>query len=98
MYLRCAVQDAPKSWTSWLSLAELWYNSSYHSSLGCSPFKALYGTEANIGTPSAIHLSTPVSVTELIEHREQHLQCLKEHMATAQNRMKHMADRNRIDL
>jgi hypothetical protein len=37
MYLRCAVHDAPKQWKNWLSLAELWYNSSYHSSLGCSP-------------------------------------------------------------
>jgi len=36
MYLRCAVQDSPKTWKSWLSLAELWYNSSFHTSLGCS--------------------------------------------------------------
>jgi hypothetical protein len=51
MYLRCSVQDAPKSWKAWLSLAELWYNSTYHSALGCSPFKALYGYEPNLGNP-----------------------------------------------
>jgi hypothetical protein len=51
IYLRCAVQDAPTTWKSWLSLAKLWYNSSYHSSIGCSPFKALYGVEAQIGAP-----------------------------------------------
>ena len=27
MYLRCVVQDAPRTWKAWLSLAELWYNS-----------------------------------------------------------------------
>jgi hypothetical protein len=27
MYLRCVVQDAPRTWKEWLSLAELWYNS-----------------------------------------------------------------------
>jgi hypothetical protein len=45
MYLRSAIHDSPKQWKSWLPLAELWYNSSYHSSLGCSPFKALYAYE-----------------------------------------------------
>lgn len=49
MYLRCSVHDTPKTWKSWLSLAELWYNSSFHSSIGCSPFKALYGYEPNLG-------------------------------------------------
>lgn len=33
-YLRCAVHDTPKKWKSWLALAEFWYNTSYHSSLG----------------------------------------------------------------
>ena len=49
MYLRCVVHDSPSKWKSWLSLAELWYNTSFHSSLGCSPFKALYGYEPNLG-------------------------------------------------
>jgi hypothetical protein len=46
MYLKCAVHDSPKSWKSWLSLAEIWYNSSLHNALGCSPFKAMYGYDA----------------------------------------------------
>ena len=35
MYLCCDVYDSPKKWHSWLALAELWYNSSFHSSLQC---------------------------------------------------------------
>jgi len=89
MYLRCAVQDSPKSW---LSLAELCYNSSLHSALGCSPFKALYGYEPNIGAIPSIPSSTSTSVAEIIEHHELHLQSLKEHLARAQNRMKQVAD------
>jgi transposase InsO family protein len=49
MYLRCAVHNSPKQWKQWLPLAELWYNSSLHTSLGCSPFKALYGYDPNLG-------------------------------------------------
>jgi hypothetical protein len=48
MYLRYAVHEDPKQWKSWLAQAEFWYNSSHHTSLGCSPFKALYGHEPNL--------------------------------------------------
>lgn len=67
MYLRCAVHDSPKQWKAWLSLAELWYNSSYHSSLGFSPFKALYGYEFPMGTilPMSAELQSPA--TELLQ-------------------------------
>jgi transposase InsO family protein len=40
-YLRCAVQDSPKSWKSWLSLAELWYNSSLHFCPGLFSIQSL---------------------------------------------------------
>jgi hypothetical protein len=42
-YLRCFVNACPKHWLSWVHLAEFSYNSSHHSSIGCSPFEALYG-------------------------------------------------------
>ena len=41
MYLWCAVHESPQKWKCWLPLAELWYNSSFHTALGCSPFKKL---------------------------------------------------------
>jgi hypothetical protein len=83
---------------SWLSLAELWYNSSYHTSLGCSPFKALYGVEANMGIAPVLQQDTPQSVAELVEHRELHLKSLKKHLELAQNRMKVMTDRKRSNI
>ena len=34
----------PAKWMEWISLAEYWFNSSsFHSALGRTPFKALYG-------------------------------------------------------
>jgi hypothetical protein len=37
-FLRCFMNACPKKWLGWLSLAEFWYDTSYHSSLGISSF------------------------------------------------------------
>ena len=42
-YLRCVAREQPKTWAKWLSLAEWWYNSTYHSTINLTPFKTLYG-------------------------------------------------------
>ena len=97
MYLRCLVQDSPRTWKSWLSLAQLWYNSCFHSSLGCSPFKALYGFDPNLGLAVSTSETAPTEVSEVVEAREAHLQLLKQRLEQAQNRMKMQADRNRTD-
>ncbi|GKC50346.1 putative reverse transcriptase domain-containing protein [Tanacetum coccineum] len=41
--LRACVIDFGGSWDVHLPLAEFYYNNSYHSSIRCAPFKALYG-------------------------------------------------------
>ena len=97
MYLRCAVHDSPKKWHSWLSLAELWYNSSYHSSLNCSPFKALYGYEPQIGALSQIPENVTSLVVEMATERQLQLEALKTHLCNAQNRMETQADKKRVD-
>ena len=42
-FLRCFVNAYLSKWSLWLSSAEFWYNTSVHSSIGRSPFEALYG-------------------------------------------------------
>lgn len=42
-FLHCSVHSCPRQWSKWIPLAEFWYNTSYHSALGCSPFEVLYG-------------------------------------------------------
>jgi transposase InsO family protein len=44
-YLRCFTHACPRNRSRWLALAEYWYNTSCHSSLGKSPFVVLYGQE-----------------------------------------------------
>jgi hypothetical protein len=95
MYLRCVVSEAPKKWRAWLSQAEFWYNSSYHTALACSPFKALYGHEPNIGAIPEVANTTAASVDEMIAELQAQATVLKDHLARAQNKMKVTADRKR---
>lgn len=99
MYLRCAVQQSPKQWKRLIPLVELWYNSSFHTALGCPPFKALYGYDSNLGvvTTQSTTLPAETTVLEVLYEREAHMAMLKNQMAAAQNRMKIQADRNRVD-
>ena len=42
-YLRCFVSDKQTHWVKWLTLAEWWYNTSFHTTTKMTPFMELYG-------------------------------------------------------
>jgi hypothetical protein len=82
-------------WKQWISLAEFWYNSVFHSAIDMSPFQALYGYEPDLGA-----MPTPEDVMDLpamLAHREAQLDMLKTNLAAARNRMKLKADINRSE-
>lgn len=96
-YLRCVVQDNPKFWKKWLGLAEFWYNSSFHTALGCSPFKALYKMEPNFGgMPNIAVSSDSVTGDTALEYQAQ-TELLRAQLIRAQQRMKTYADKNRVE-
>jgi hypothetical protein len=97
MYLRCAVHAQPTKWKTWLSLAEFWYNTSYHTSLACSPFKVLYGYDPPFAAAPSVPSDTAVDVAQVLVERAQFTAMLREQLAAAQNRMKLRADRLRTD-
>lgn len=96
-YLRCAAHDSPAKWRKWLPMAEFWYNSSFHTSLGCSPFKALYGIEPNFGTLPNLGSADGDAITDVAAERQAHLDLLREQLLRAQVRMKNQADKKRSD-
>lgn len=94
MYLRCAVHDAPRKWRRWLPMAEFWYNSTFHASLNCTPFKALYGKEANLGAMSTWSTEAPAGDDlDWAAHTTQ----IRAQLERAQHRSKKQADRNRTE-
>lgn len=97
MYLRCTVHDTPKQWRRWLSTTEFWYNSSHHASLNCSPFKALYGREPNLGGLPAISDALPTDAAANELDWAAHTELLRDQLARAQARFKKQADRHRAE-
>lgn len=95
-FLRCYSQASPQQWSKWLSLAEFWYNTSTHSSLGKSPFAVLYGRE-----PRTLGIVTedncqPLDVRAWLEERQLMLELVKQHLHRAQQRMKEQARRSSV--
>jgi transposase InsO family protein len=94
-YLRCMAFDNPKKWMSWLSSAEWWYNTSYHTSLKMSPFQALYG----FPPPQINEVVLPDDAEEeavgILQRRQLANELIKDNLTKAQERMKKYADKNR---
>jgi hypothetical protein len=75
-------------------LAEFLYSSSYHSSLGCSLFKALYGYEPVFSAAPVVAGDGEQSVNDWVTERQSYSELLKQKLASAQNRMKLQADKH----
>jgi hypothetical protein len=90
------IQDQPKQWCRALPLAEFWYNSTFHSSLGCSPFKALYGHDPNFGAIPDLDMDVS-PVTDVLKERQMQMALLTKNLEAAQARMKYNADKHRME-
>lgn len=42
-FLQCFTGDKAKHWHQWLTLAEWWFNTNFHSSTKATPYKIVYG-------------------------------------------------------
>lgn len=94
-YLRCMTAEAPQSWSKWLTLAEWWYNTTYHSAIKCTPFEVIYGQSPPTHLPYLPGESSSAVVDRNMQKREGIINMLKFHLLRAQNRMKQSADSSR---
>lgn len=78
--------------------AEYWYNTTYHSSIGITPFQAVYG---RLPPPLICYgdMETPNStLDQQLKERDIALGALKEHLWVAQEKMKKFVDMRRRDV
>ena len=97
MYLHCAVHDSPRQWHRWLPTAEFWYNLSFHSSIKCTPFKALYGVEPNLRAMTLWDDKTVPMIDGEPWDWGLHTALLREQILRAQHRFKKQADKHRSE-
>ncbi|GKD25986.1 putative reverse transcriptase domain-containing protein, partial [Tanacetum coccineum] len=96
--LKACILDFGGSWDVHISLVEFLYNNSYHSSMRCAPFEALYGRKCRSPIMWAEfgegHLIGPELVQETIEKISQ----IKDRLKVARDRQKSYADKRRKPL
>ncbi|WMV23990.1 hypothetical protein MTR67_017375 [Solanum verrucosum] len=91
-YLRCFVVDVPIEWVAMLPQAEYWYNTSYQSSAGMTPFQALCGREPPIVAHYILRSTSSYLVEAYLVQRDEVLTLLKQNLSKAQVLMKKFAD------
>ncbi|GJV67266.1 reverse transcriptase [Tanacetum coccineum] len=96
-YLRCMCGETPKDWGKWLSLAEWWYNTNYHSVLKTTPYEVLYGQTPPIHIPYVSGESRVDTVDRTLTAREEVIKALTFHLKRSQERMKTQADKHRSE-
>ena len=96
-YLRCYVAEVPSKWVAMLPWAEFWYNTSYQTSAGMTPFQALYGREPATVARYILGSSASELVDSYLLQWDEVLHILKNTLLKAQNRMKRLADKSRTD-
>ncbi|KAD3068518.1 hypothetical protein E3N88_36398 [Mikania micrantha] len=96
-YLRCLTMGKPQSWYKWLSMAQFWYNTTWHSAIRMTPYQALYGVVTPLHNPIVPPPSTVATVQDFIQERQELTEILKHSLNRASNRMKQQADLKRSD-
>jgi len=96
--MRMCILDWTGCWETHLPLIEFSYNNSFHSSIGMTPYEALYGRPCK----------TPLCWTEVGERREfgpviveetmKKLEIIQTNMKKAQDRQKKYADQSRTKM
>ncbi|MCH79693.1 Ty3/gypsy retrotransposon protein [Trifolium medium] len=98
MYLRCFTFQQPRTWNKILAMAEYWYNTSFHTSAGMTPFKALYGRDPPTMVRYVAQPDDITTVKEQLLHRDAILEQLRSNLLRAQQVMKAHADKKRTDV
>ncbi|GKE00232.1 putative reverse transcriptase domain-containing protein [Tanacetum coccineum] len=96
--LRACVLDFGGSWDVHLLLVEFSYDNSYHSSVRCAPFEALYGRKCRSPIMWAEVRECQLIGPELVQETTEKISQIKDKLKAARDRQKSYADKRRKPL
>jgi hypothetical protein len=96
--LRACVIDFGGNWDTHLPLVEFSYNNSYHTSIKCAPFEALYGRKCRSPIVWAEVGESQMIGPEIVQETTDKIFQIKERLKTARDRQKSYADNRRKPL
>ncbi|GKD04222.1 putative reverse transcriptase domain-containing protein [Tanacetum coccineum] len=96
--LRACVIDFGGSWDTHLPLAEFSYNNSYHSSIRCAPFEALYGRKYRSPVLWAELGENQLIGPKMVQETTDKVVIIKERLKAARDRQKRYPDNRRKSL
>ncbi|GJY63723.1 reverse transcriptase domain-containing protein [Tanacetum coccineum] len=96
--LRACVIEFGGNWDNHLPLAEFSYNNSYHSSIRCAPFEALYGRKCRSPILWAEIRESRLIGLKLVQETTDKVVLIKEKLKAARDRQKSYADNRRKPL
>lgn len=91
------VMERPHTWVKWVSLAEWWYNTTFHTSMGKSPFEALYRYSPLLYIPYTNKDAALSNVDDFMQDKEMTVKLLKQSLLKAQSRMTQQANKRRTE-
>ena len=77
------IGERPRDWARWLSLAEWWYNTTFHSAIQTTPYETVYGQLAPIHLPYFPGDSKVEAIDRSLQTREAAIKLLKFHLQRA---------------
>ncbi|CAN6576505.1 unnamed protein product [Malus baccata var. baccata] len=95
--LRSSALQFGDSWHDRLDLMKFAYNNSFHSSIGMSPFEALYGRACRTPLCWSEVGERVLEGPEIVDETTQNVQVIKSNLKAAQDRQKSLADRHTTD-
>nr|GEX42466.1 reverse transcriptase domain-containing protein [Tanacetum cinerariifolium] len=96
--LRACVMDFGGSWDTHLSLVGFSYNNSYHTSIKCAPFEALYGRKCRSPVIWTEVGESQLIGPEIVQEMTEKIIQIKERLKTAKSRQKSYAGKRRKPL
>nr|GEW67773.1 reverse transcriptase domain-containing protein [Tanacetum cinerariifolium] len=91
--LRACVMDFGGSWDTYLPVVEFSYNNSYHKSIKCAPFEALYRRKGRSPVIWTEIGESQLIGPEIVKETTKKIVQIKERLKTARSRQKSYADK-----